>query len=420
MSLNHDRRDTVSGIGAADDQDIAWGAQVVPPVAFAVGIDALTSQLISSAAASSKVRCEVFANCAALNDGLSSVIPDLIFLDVSTEGTNAVEVLHALSQRAYPGILQLVSQRGVSMVELISQLAKLHSLKVNPPLANPVDKAALAGLLRQLTPIVSQTKLTQIRLDDAINNGWVKFWYQPKINLQDKTLVGVEAFIRLFHPHKGLMSPADVLKDADEASLTSLLHYGLLETSAASQKFADLGLKMTVSINSTIEALRTLSATPTFRDYVATTGLQRNWIFDVSEEDIAKHRPVIKSLGPILRNAGVKLAIDNFGGALVPPLVLAALPISEIKLSPKFVAQCHTDSQHAEVCKAVINLAHELDSQAVAIGVESSAQSDALVRMGCDVGQGFLYGHPLPLEQLLTMIRQRSIKNRANPAARAS
>jgi EAL domain-containing protein (putative c-di-GMP-specific phosphodiesterase class I) len=92
----------------------------------------------------------------------------------------------------------------------------------------------------------------------------------------------------------------------------------------------------------------------------------------------------------------------------------------ELKLSPKYVAHCHSHATHIDVCKALIHLAHGLQSSAVAIGVETSAQAKALQHIGCDVGQGFLYGHPLPFEQLIAMIKQRAAAQSFAPAAPAS
>ena len=81
----------------------------------------------------------------------------------------------------------------------------------------------------------------------------MQFWYQPKIDIRKKSLIGVEAFVRLFHPHKGLMPPAAILNNADDESLTALLHHALLETRAVCTELATLGLKVPISINSTLE-----------------------------------------------------------------------------------------------------------------------------------------------------------------------
>jgi len=419
MSLSTHNGSRIGGAGTGDVVEIA-PTEPARPVVFVVETNSSSTPILLSTAINARIRCEIFENCAALADALSQTTPDLIMLDVSTDGTNAVEVLHALSQCAYPGVLQLMSERNVSMVEPIRQLAQLHSIQVLPPLLKPIDVPALRNVFEHLTSTVSQAGMPQIRLDAAIRSGWIQFWYQPKVDLRAKTLVGLEAFVRLFHPRKGLIPPAVILKNADDSSLTDLMQHALVETGLVAAKLAELGLKPPIAINTSLAGLQTLPLSPAFRDFASKGGQQRNWVFDVSEEDIAKHLPVVNSLGAVLRSLGVKLAIDNFSGRVLARSAIDALPISEFKISPRFVAHCHTKSGHVDVCKALIDLAHDLRSSAVAIGVETAAQCQALQGMGCDVGQGFLFGHPLPFEQIIAMLRQRSGKERSKTAARAS
>jgi EAL domain-containing protein (putative c-di-GMP-specific phosphodiesterase class I) len=408
MRLNADQSATIAGAPQPGSPDVVWEKPAARPVAFIVEAGGLGTEIILSGVLNSDIRCETFEGSAALAAAMVECTPDLVLLDVTTEATSAVEVLHALSKSSYPGIIQLTSHPGVSMVEPIHQLAKLQSLQVLPPLTRPLDQAALRSALKDLTAKVSQSKAQPIRLDEAIANGWVQFWYQPKIDIRKRSLIGLEAFVRVFHPHKGLMPPAAVLNNADDACLAALLHHALLETQTVCTELSTLGLRVPVSINSTLKALQTLPTIPMFRDNLAKTGHLRSLIFDIGEEDIAKHRAIIEGLNPFFRAAGIKLAIDNFSGRILPRSTLEGLPISELKLSPKYVAQCHTQSTYADVCKALIQLAHDLQSVAVAIGVEVSAQAQTLQQIGCDVGQGFLYGHPLPLEQLVAMIKQRA------------
>jgi EAL domain-containing protein (putative c-di-GMP-specific phosphodiesterase class I) len=420
MNLNPDHSNRIAGVRQPGLSDVVWEQQAALPVAFVVEADSLGSEAVLSEALNSAIRCETFSSCAAFADALSECTPDLVLLDVTTEATNAVEVLHTLSKFAYPGITQLTSNPGVSMLEPIRQLAQLHSLQVLPPLTRPIDKTALRGALKDLTSKVSQNRAQPIRLDEAIRSGWVQFWYQPKIDIRKKSLSGLEAFVRLFHPHKGLLPPATVLNNAGDESLAALLHHALVETQAVGFELSLLGLKIPISINATLKALQTLPTSPIFREYLAATGNLESLIFDVSEEDITKHRAIIEGLGPFFRAAGIRLAIDNFSGRVLPRSTLRDLPIAELKLSPKYVAHCHSHSTYIDVCKALVHLAHDLHSTAVAIGVETSAQAQALQQIGCDVGQGFLYGHPLPLEQLIAMIKQRAATQNFKIAARAS
>ena len=408
MHVNPDQSNRIAGAHQPGPADVVWEKPAARPVAFVVEAESLGSEIILSAALNSESDVKLSAVAPHLRQALSECTPDLVLLDVTTEATNAVEVLHALSKSSYPGIIQLTSHPGVSMVEPIRQLAQLQSLQVLPPLTRPIDRAALRGALKDLTSKVSQSKAQPIRLDEAIRNGWVQFWYQPKIDIRKKSLIGLEAFVRLFHPHKGLMPPAAILNNADDESLTALLHHALLETRAVGTELSTLGLKVPISINSTLKALQTLPTTPIFRDHLATTGHLRSLIFDVSEEDIAKHRQSSKASARSFAPPVSDLRSTISAAEYCPDRRWKSLPISELKLNPKYVAHCHTQSTYADVCKALVHLAHDLQSVAVAIGVETSAQAQTLQQIGCDVGQGFLYGHPLPLEQLIAMIKQRA------------
>ena len=402
-------------VSFTEPKPAAAGAQRA--LVYAVEPDRANAATLMTVVDGSRAKCEIFSNSVGLINALSRAAPDMIFLDVSTEGTDAVEALHALSQCAYPGVLQLMSNPGVLMVEPLRQLARLQSLQVATPLLKPLEISVLKNAVRDLGTSVSQTPLPQFHLEEAIRNGWVQFWYQPKISLRNKTLVGMETFVRVFHPHKGLVPPSTVLRNADERALITLAHHALTETGIASARLSELGLNPTIAVNVTLKGLRTLPVARIFRDYVAKTTRQPQWIFDVSEEDIANNAGSLKDLDAVFRSIGIKLAVDNYTGKLLPRATLKDLPIAEIKISPAAVAHCATRPDDAAACRALIEMAHLLQSTAVAIGVETVAQSLALQQMGCDVGQGFLFGHPLPLEQIINIIRQRSVS--AKPAARA-
>jgi EAL domain-containing protein (putative c-di-GMP-specific phosphodiesterase class I) len=411
MSAVVDQNRNTARLTSGDSPEVAFQQPVAAqPVVFIVEEDLADATTLLNVAQGSQVRCEVLASCAGLVDAMGRSTPDLIMLEVTTEATNAVETLHALSQRAFPGLLQLVSYPGVAMVEPLRQLAELHSLRILPPITKPIEISTIRSVLRGLTTRVSQAKTSEFAFEEAVKNGWTQFWYQPKISFRNKTLVGIETFVRLFHPNKGLVPAAVALHRAGDRGLTALAHHALLETAAASTMLAELGLNPSITINATLKVLQTLPIARIFRDHVAKTTRQPNWIFDVSEEDISENLATVKHLSAIFRSVGIKLAVDNFSGKMLSLSTLRDLPIAEIKLSPSFVAHCSTNAGHAAVCKALIDLAHDLPCEAVGVGIETVAQSQTLQRLGCDVGQGCLFGHPLPLKQITAMIKQRAVQ----------
>jgi EAL domain-containing protein (putative c-di-GMP-specific phosphodiesterase class I) len=214
--------------------------------------------------------------------------------------------------------------------------------------------------------------------------------------------------VRLFHPHKGLMSPASLLKNAGERALLALAEESLIETARVSSKLSELGLNPTIATNLTSRTLLGLQVPTLAREFAAKAKRPPNWAFDIDEDDLARNDAMVRTIDGKLRSLGIKLAIDNFTGRSLSRSALRGLPISELKLSSAVVARCASDPEDAQ-CKKLIDLAHSSCSVAVAMGVETASQSSALQQMGCDVGQGFFFGQPLPLEQIVAMIEQRSV-----------
>ena len=114
-----------------------------------------------------------------------------------------------------------------------------------------------------------------------------------------------------------------------------------------------------------------------------------------------------------------RLAIDDFGKGYASLMKLKELPFAEMKLDRSFVVGCGTDKVHAPICKTVIDLAHSFGALAVGIGLEKASDTMALISMGCDLGQGFLFGQPMPEERFIALLKQRVTVRPAATAAAA-
>jgi EAL domain-containing protein (putative c-di-GMP-specific phosphodiesterase class I) len=174
-----------------------------------------------------------------------------------------------------------------------------------------------------------------------------------------------------------------------------------------SERLARLGLNMRFAVNIPVSVLVKLS----IPDVVRAHGPQPEWaglIIDVTEEQIVTDLALATELTRQLAHVNVKLAIDNFGRGYSSLARLKALPFAELKLDPTFVTDCGTDRVNAPLCKTVIDLAHNFGSLAVAIGIEKASDALALTSMGCDIGQGFLLGQPMPEERFVSLLRQRA------------
>ena len=128
--------------------------------------------------------------------------------------------------------------------------------------------------------------------------------------------------------------------------------------------------------------------------------------------------PLAAEMAKKLAHLNVKLAIDDFGRGYSSLARLKELPFAELKLDRTFVTDCGVDKVNAPLCKTVIDLAHNFGSAAVGIGIEKASDALALTSMGCDLGQGFLLGQPMPEDRFISLLRQRAAgQGRPMPAA---
>jgi EAL domain-containing protein (putative c-di-GMP-specific phosphodiesterase class I) len=241
-----------------------------------------------------------------------------------------------------------------------------------------------------------------------LSNGWIEFWYQPKIDLRRKQFVGVEAFARARQPHDGVLMPSAFLPGATEADLIALSEQALAQTLKAALNFTKLGVNLRPAVNIPVNALVKIAVADIVQTYRPQFEKWPGLIIDVTEDQIVTDLALAAEITNNLRHLDVKLAIDDFGRGYSSLVQLKELPFAELKLDRAFVTDCGTDKVNAPLCKTVIDLAHNFGSMAVAIGIEKASDALALVSMGCDYGQGFLLGQPMPEERFISLLRQRA------------
>jgi EAL domain-containing protein (putative c-di-GMP-specific phosphodiesterase class I) len=212
--------------------------------------------------------------------------------------------------------------------------------------------------------------------------------------------------------------PGAFMPGAGESSLVTLSEQALAQSLRAGLNFAKLGVNLRIAVNVPVNALVKIDIATIVQTYKSQYEKWPGLIIDVTEEQIVTDLKLASELTKNLAHLNVKLAIDDFGRGYSSLVRLKELPFAELKLDRAFVADCGTDKVNAPLCKTVIDLAHNFGSIAVAIGIEKAADALALVSMGCDYGQGFLLGQPMPEERFLSLLRQRAGSQKpAAPAA---
>jgi diguanylate cyclase len=261
--------------------------------------------------------------------------------------------------------------------------------------------------------------LTMAELRRAVENdpSQLVLHYQPKVHLMSGRLAGVEALVRWQHPERGLLMPGEFLPLAEKARLMGLLTERVLEramTEMASWK-GQLG-GQPVAVNLPAEAVGDPTLVERVAALLAATNTPAGRLhLEITEDflmaDLTGARIVLEKL----RALGIEISIDDYGTGYSSLAYLRDLPVDELKLDRAFVQPILADRRAAAIVRSTIDLAHSLGLRMVAEGIEDVDTWHRLLAMGCDIGQGYLFGRPQPAVDLEAALA--SPTNVFNPAA---
>jgi|HubBroStandDraft_1064217.scaffolds.fasta_scaffold64624_3 EAL domain-containing protein (putative c-di-GMP-specific phosphodiesterase class I) len=250
----------------------------------------------------------------------------------------------------------------------------------------------------------------RVAIAEALRNEWFEIWYQPKIDLKRKSLAGAEALARIRHPEHGVLLPGSFLADVDEDSIAELAQRTFIATMGDWSVFEDAGFNLKLSINVPVNVLFKLPMTQLMAEHRPKSERWPGLIVEVTEDQIVRDMKMAQDVATRLLTSNVKIAIDDFGAGYSQLSSLRELPFAELKIDRSFVTGCSLDATNAAICQTVIDLAHRFGSDAVAEGVETQTDLQALMVMGCDFGQGVLLSPPMPKARLLELLQKRMTK----------
>ena len=379
------------------------------PTSFIFDTDVAAAASLHAILMASGVDTEIHDSAASLKQAMSLRTPHLTFVDVREQGDLAIDALFDMGTLNFPGGVQLMGTGPMPVMEVVKRMGQRHSLQMLTPLKKPLDANAVRGVLNaqgiKYTPVASAS----VTLDEALANDWIEFWYQPKINLAKKQIAGVETFARVRHPELGTLPPSIFMQGATENDLMRLTHLALSAALAAARNFSQVGINLRVAVNVPVSALLHLPIADMVREQAPKHVRWPGLILDVTEAQVVGDAERVLALSQELAAQNVSLAIDDFSGGKLTIAELRDLPFSELKLDRKFVDGCAQNADHAQICGSVIELAHHLGCVAVAVGIERLDDMKALATLGCDLGQGFLFGQPMPEEQLVGVMLKRAV-----------
>jgi diguanylate cyclase (GGDEF)-like protein/PAS domain S-box-containing protein len=256
-------------------------------------------------------------------------------------------------------------------------------------------------------------------LPGAIAGGQLVVHYQPKVDLRSGAVSSVEALVRWQHPERGLLGPAAFIPLAEQAGQMRALTQHVLERALEQHAlWRAAGHTMAVAVNLSAQNLLDAVLPADVEAALARWDIEPAQLkLEITETIIGADPVRVGEILAELHALGVLLSLDDFGNGSSSLGYLARLPVQELKIDKSFVLAMADDPQAAAIVRTIVQLAHDLGMRAVAEGIETPETCRRLVGFGCDEGQGFLLGRPVPADQILASVATWRTNTRARTAS---
>lgn len=245
----------------------------------------------------------------------------------------------------------------------------------------------------------------------ALRRDELELHYQPRLNLADGRIVGLEALVRWRHAERGLLPPSEFVPLAEQSGLIVPLGYWVIARALRDMQVLNTqGLApLHMAVNLSFRQFQDSQLLATLSRLIAEYGVDAHWLeFELTETAVMRRNERVRQTMDALGRLGVRFSLDDFGTGFSSFVHLNSLPITLLKVDRSFVAQMDMREENRKLVHAMINLAHNLNLEVVAEGVESEAQLALLRGFGCNQVQGFLVSKPLPVDALIPFLLQSS------------
>ncbi|MFA4916097.1 MAG: EAL domain-containing protein [Syntrophales bacterium] len=243
---------------------------------------------------------------------------------------------------------------------------------------------------------------------EAIANMGFDQYYQPKVNISDGRIIGIEALIRWNHPERGFIPPCKFIPIAEESDLIEKIgEWVLLTACQTSIRLQNSGYPpLPMAVNISYRQLIQRKFVSLVSGILNQTGLQASLLEIELTENVLVKQDAVHVLND-LKDLGIKLSIDDFGTGWSSLNYLKKLPIDSLKIDQSFMHNIPTDKGNSSIVKAIILLAHSLELHVIAEGVEKEVQRDYLYSCGCREAQGFLFSKPVRFEEFISLLQKQ-------------
>ena len=262
----------------------------------------------------------------------------------------------------------------------------------------------MTAYVPQMSQKNDQTFALQADLAEAIEQGQLRIHFQPQCRLSDGALMGAEALVRWQRPGNGLVLPGEFIGLAEKCGLLVAIDQWVMNEALRQVGcWVAAGLwraPWRLAVNQNVADLQRPDMLAELKAMLHTHGVSASALeLEITEDTLLQHTPEqLARLGE-LRDLGVSVSIDDFGTGYSSLAYLRQLPVSVIKIDMSFVSGMLTNDNDAVLVRTIVDMAHNLGHTLVAEGIEVAIQNEQLAALGCELGQGYLFGKPVSADE---------------------
>ncbi|MFT5658053.1 MAG: EAL domain-containing protein (putative c-di-GMP-specific phosphodiesterase class I) [Gammaproteobacteria bacterium] len=337
---------------------------------------------------------------------------DVVVLDLFMPGADGIELLRFLADNKSQASVVFISGKDSSVLYSAQQLATEQGVSVLGTLQKPFRAQELEVILNRYaksSPQVAANNdfISVDTLAQAIKDKVLFLVYQPQVSINDREVIGVEALVRWKHPVKGMIPPNYFIPMAEENDMIGAIT-SITSKAAIRQQgiWKSQGKSLRMSINMSPKVFDDLDLPEKIEACASALGADiSKLMIEVTETALTSNLARYMDVLSRLRMKGFGLSIDDFGTGYSSLQQLIRVPFSELKIDQAFIRKLTTDKECYTISKISIMLAHELGMSVVAEGIETEDEWNILKKLGCDEGQGYWIGRPMPPEELESWMR---------------
>jgi EAL domain-containing protein (putative c-di-GMP-specific phosphodiesterase class I)/ActR/RegA family two-component response regulator len=334
----------------------------------------------------------------------------LLFCDLQMPEMDGIECLRHVSALNYKGVVILLSGADARLLDTVGNLLKEHKLNYVGALEKPIDEVLLYALLMKLNSAVPKKKiqgplemLTPDEVREGLEKGYVELFFQPKIEINSKRVLGAECLLRWRHPVRGIITPLSVIPVAEAHGLIDTLTLQIFTKAMGYLgEWTRQGNAVRVSVNISVDNLQHLDLPNVLAGIVRQEGIEIHQVMlEITESSIMRDLTTSLEIITRLRLLGFGLSIDDFGTGHSSMEKLKQMPFTELKVDRAFVFGAAKDHVVRAILESSVKLGHSLGMKVVAEGAETQEDWDLLTTLNCDELQGYVIAKPMPAVEFI-------------------